>query len=98
MYLYIIAQGTLVVNKAYALEDCELPEGRGWIDPEPGGLPSFHPGTEEEEWVSLAKAFNARHTQLQTQHPFLDLLENVHLRCQLQVTGGLPEALLHERF
>ena len=29
MYLYIIAHGTLVVNKSYALVDCELPEGRG---------------------------------------------------------------------
>lgn len=67
-------------------------------DPEPGGLPSFHPGTEEEEWVSLAKAFNARHAQLQTQHPFLDLLENVHLKYQLQLIGGLPEALFHKGF
>lgn len=32
---------------------------------------------QEEKWVSLAEAFNTRQAQLQTQHPFLDLLETV---------------------
>lgn len=42
---------------------------------------------QEEKWVSLAEAFNTRQAQLQTQHPFLDLLETVCLKCQLQLIG-----------
>lgn len=39
-------------------------------------------GQRKKNGYPLPEAFNTRCIQLQTQHPFLDLLENVYFKCQ----------------